>query len=90
MSIEGMDIEAVRSFASQLTSDANEIETLVSQLNSQVSNLQSQWIGPDATKFAAEWDSTYRPQLQSVSTALHEAASVANSNAQQQETASNS
>lgn len=86
MALEGMDAEAVRTFANQLNSDAEQIETLVNSLTSQLGNVQ--WIGADATRFTGDWDSTYRPQLQAVSTALRDAATVANSNAAQQEQAS--
>ena len=86
MAIEGMDLEQVRAFANQLNSDAEQIENIVNSLTSQLGNVQ--WIGNDASKFTSEWDSSYRPQLQSVSTALRDAANVANNNATQQEQAS--
>ena len=86
MALVGMDSEAVRAFANQLTTDAEQIDTLVNSLTNQLSGVQ--WIGADASRFTSEWETTYRPQLQSVSTALRDAASVANANATQQEQAS--
>lgn len=83
---EGMDPQAVRSFASQLTSDAEQIDNIINTLASQLHGLP--WKGNDATRFNSEWDSTYRPQLHSVSNALRDAANVANTNASQQEQAS--
>jgi uncharacterized protein YukE len=86
MALEGMDSEAVRMFANQLTTDADQIETVVNSLTSQLHGVQ--WIGADASRFTDNWDSTYRPQLQAVSNALRDAASVANANVIQQEQAS--
>ena len=86
MAIQGMDPEAVRSFATQLSTDAENIDTIVNSLTSQLGGVQ--WIGADASRFTGDWESTYRPQLQSVSNALRDAATVANANATQQEQAS--
>ena len=83
---EGMDPQAVRAFAGQLTSDADQIDSIINTLSAQLHGLQ--WIGADATRFNGEWDGTYRPQLHSVSNALRSAANVANANAAQQEQAS--
>jgi uncharacterized protein YukE len=86
MSFEGMDAQEVRAFASQLTSDADQIDNIINTLTSQLHGVQ--WVGADATRFNSDWDGTYRPQLHSVSNALRDAATVANSNASQQEQAS--
>lgn len=86
MSFEGMDPQAVRAFAGQLSSDADQIDNIINTLSSQLHGLQ--WVGADATRFNGDWDGTYRPQLHSVSNALRNAATVANSNASQQEEAS--
>lgn len=83
---EGMDPDAVRAFASQLTNDADQIDTIINALSAQLSGVR--WDGADATRFRGEWDGTYRPQLHSVGNALRNAASVANANAAQQEQAS--
>lgn len=82
----GMDVEAVRSFATQLNSDAGEIDNLITKLSGQLSTVH--WVGNDASRFTSDWDSSYRPQLQAVSNALRDAANVANANATQQEQAS--
>ncbi|MBR7828538.1 WXG100 family type VII secretion target [Actinospica sp. MGRD01-02] len=83
---EGMDPEAVRAFASQLSNDAEQIDNIINSLTGQLHGVQ--WVGADAARFRGEWDGTYRPQLHSVSNALRDAANVANSNAAQQEQAS--
>lgn len=86
MSFEGMDPQAVRTFAGQLSSDADQIDSIINTLTAQLHGLQ--WVGSDATRFNSDWDGTYRPQLHSVSNALRDAATVANANAAQQEQAS--
>lgn len=83
---EGMDPEAVRAFANQLSNDAEQIDNIINTLTGQLHGVQ--WTGADATRFRGDWDGTYRPQLHSVSNALRDAANVANSNAAQQEQAS--
>jgi uncharacterized protein YukE len=83
MAMLGMDVDAVRTFANQLTSKAEEIESIVNALTSQLDSVQ--WLGTDANGFRNDWSSTHRPQLQTVANALRDAATVANHNATQQE-----
>lgn len=82
----GMDPQEVRTFASQLTNDADEIERIANTLTSQLGNVP--WVGADATNFRNDWNGTLRSQLNSVANALRDASSCANSNASQQEQAS--
>jgi uncharacterized protein YukE len=84
----GMDVAAVRSLASQLSSKADEIETIANTLSSQLDGVH--WSGHDADNFRSEWQSTHRSQLHAVSTALRDAATRATANANQQEQASSS
>jgi len=79
----GMDPQAVRTLATQLNSNADQIDALANALTSQLGN--TQWVGTDATSFRTDWESRHRPQLMSVASALREAATRANVNAQQQE-----
>ena len=79
----GMDIQAVRTLASQLNSKAEQIEGLATALNAQLQG--TQWLGADATGFRSEWDTRHRPQLTAVAGALREAATRASANALQQE-----
>jgi uncharacterized protein YukE len=88
MSMLGMDITGVRQLANQMNSASNEIQALSGQLTQLLGN--TVWVGPDHDRFAADWHSTYMGQLQNVANALATAATVANQNAVQQETASNS
>lgn len=86
MSFTGMDVAAVRALASQMTNSASEIQNLANQLTSQLQG--ASWVGPDRERFVSDWQSTHVAQLNQVVNALHEAAQLANQNAQQQETAS--
>ena len=88
MSMLGMDITGVRQLANQMSTTAAEIQRMSAQLTGLLGN--TQWVGPDHDRFASEWNGTYVHQLQVVANALHDAANVANLNAQQQQDASNS
>jgi uncharacterized protein YukE len=82
----GMDIQAVRALANQLHTDADEIDRIANTLTTQLGN--AHWVGSDANNFRDNWNSSYRAQLNTVSTALRDAATCANNNATQQEQAS--
>ena len=84
----GLDPHAVRQLATNLNNVASEIQHLSSQLTNQLQN--TAWTGPDREHFVGEWQGTHMSQLNTVITALHDASSKANQNAQQQEQASNS
>lgn len=84
--IYGMDIQGVRTLAGQLDTKAGEIEQILSILTSTLSS--TQWLGPDATRFRDDWDSTHSANLRRVAEALRTASQNANANAQQQEQAS--
>ncbi len=86
MAFVGMEIEAVRTLARQLTDKANEIEQIASTLTSQLSN--THWEGNDARQFRGEWESQHVRALKTVSSALQQAASAATKNANEQEAAS--
>jgi uncharacterized protein YukE len=85
-SFTGMDVQAVRSLASQLAAKADEIDSISNALTSNLHNVQ--WIGNDAEGFRNDWQSTHRTQLHTVSAALRDASTRATSNANQQEQAS--
>jgi uncharacterized protein YukE len=86
MSFTGMDIPAVRALATQMTHSAGEIQQLANQLTSQLQG--TSWVGPDRERFVGDWQSTHVVQLNQVVNALHDAATRANQNAQEQESAS--
>lgn len=86
MAFVGMEIEAVRQLATMFGSKADEIDQLANQLTSQLGG--TQWVGPDASRFRDDWQSSHVPSLKSVSNALRQAQQAATSNANQQEQAS--
>ena len=88
MSFTGMDVAAVRALASQMTHSAGEIQQISSSLTSQLQG--ASWVGPDRERFVSDWQSTHVAQLNQVVNALHDAATRANQNAQEQESVSQS
>jgi uncharacterized protein YukE len=83
----GMDIGQVRTLATSMRSKADEIESIMGQLTNQLK--QAQWVGPDRQKFEGDWDGHFCTSLRTVAQGLKDAATAADQNAQQQETASN-
>lgn len=89
MALTGMDIEAVQQLARLLQQKADEIEQqIMQQLNSQIQNSTSIWVGNDANQFRNDWQSSHVPALRQVAEGLKQAAQKATQNAQQQEQAS--
>jgi len=82
----GMDIQAVRTLAAQLTAKAGEIDTLRQQLTGQLEN--TPWVGPDREQFYGDWTGQYSTALTQVAEGLRNASQRATSNANQQEQAS--
>lgn len=87
MSFTGMDITQVRQLATQMRSKADEIDTIMSTLTSALGS--AQWVGADRQQFEGDWNSQYCSMLRNVSQGLRDAATRADQNAGQQETASN-
>jgi uncharacterized protein YukE len=86
MAMFGMDIDEVRQLSQQLQQASSDIHNIVSQLTSKLSG--TTWVGPDRQKFESDWQSHHVTALNNVSTALHDASSLATQNAQQQQDAS--
>lgn len=84
----GMDITGVRQLATQLGSKADAIQTITQELSGLLQN--TQWIGADRERFVNDWQSQHVAALTKVITGLNDAARIATTNAQEQETASNS
>lgn len=86
MAFVGMEVEAVRTLASQLTDKAHEIESIANHLTTKLGG--THWEGDDARRFRSEWESQHVRALKSVSSALQAASSAASKNANEQEAAS--
>lgn len=86
MAIWGADIQQLRQLSSQLNQKAGEIDSVLSTLTSQLGN--TDWRGPDSEAFRNDWQSTHTNALKQVASALRDAASKAQQNANQQESTS--
>jgi len=84
----GMDIQAVRTLATQFQNKAAEIDGLRQQLTAQLDS--TSWVGPDRDRFHNDWMGQYSTALNRVAEALREASQRATQNANEQEQASNS
>lgn len=82
----GMNIESVRALATNFQTQADAVDTVVTTLDPLVGDT-SIWMGPDADAFRADWE-THKVNLTACATALREAGTKANANAEQQTTAS--
>jgi uncharacterized protein YukE len=82
----GMNPEEVRALAVQFTNSAEQIRQLAGTLTTQLKNVP--WSGPDQVRFQGDWDGAHLPNLNTVATALDDAARLANQNAVEQDQAS--
>jgi uncharacterized protein YukE len=82
----GLDVEAVRSLANTLRTQAEGVRQVVTTITSQMS--QTQWNGPDASQFQEEWDGTHAAKLQEIAAALEAYGTTADNNANTQESTS--
>ena len=83
----GMDINQVRQLSQQMNTKADEIRNIMQQLTSALQN--TQWVGPDQSRFLGEWQGQHCAALNNVIQGLQVASQTANKNAQEQEAASN-
>lgn len=83
MAFLGQDVDQVKQLANQLNSKASDIDGLISQLRSAVTNVN--WQGNDAKQFKSDWQSNHEPQLKKVADALRNASQSAKRNAAEQE-----
>jgi hypothetical protein len=86
MAIWGADVEQLRTLGSKLQHGANEIEQQRTNLTSLLN--QTDWKGPDADKFKAQWNGEHTSLLNKVAEALKDAGQKAKRNAEEQSNAS--
>ena len=79
----GMNIEEVRNLGRQLQQQADNLRSLVGQLEGAVNS--ASWLGPDATTFKSQWWPEHRAHLQQAAEGLHGFGQSALNNAQDQE-----
>ena len=82
----GLDVEAVRSLANTLRTQAEGVRQVVTTITSQMS--QTHWNGQDATQFQEEWDGTHAAKLNEIAAALEAYGTTADNNAANQESTS--
>jgi uncharacterized protein YukE len=87
MAVWGLDVEQVRGLSKQLTTQSQQVQTILTTLTSALQNVQ--WTGPDAEGFRNEWNTTHTAALKQVITALEDASQKAAKNAADQEATSN-
>ena len=88
MAMWGLNVEQVKSLATQMDTKAGDIDNILSALTSQLES--TEWEGPDSTKFRSDWNGQYTNALRQISQALKDTANRARQNAAEQEQASNS
>ncbi len=84
----GLDVQAVRTLGTQLNSEADALDSTLRKLTTALE--QTQWIGPDATRFRNEWQSQHAVSLRNVIEALRATSTNARQNADAQEQVSGS
>lgn len=62
----GMNLEVVNGELPKWRNLAEEIGTIVTNVNTQVQAANEAWNGPDSDKFISEWEGTHRPQLEKI------------------------
>ena len=84
----GLDVEAVKSLANTLRTQAEQVRTVVTTITTQMA--QTQWNGPDATQFQEEWDGTHATKLNEIAAAIETYGTTADNNASMQQDTSTS
>jgi len=82
----GMDVQAVRAMAQELTRAGQEIQQLTQRITALVTN--APWVGPDYARFTGDWNGRQAALLRQVATSLTDAGRIATQNAQDQEATS--
>ena len=82
----GMNVEEVKALGRKLQAASGELNTMISQLNSQVNS--TTWVGPDATTFKTQWWPEHQRHLKSTADGLNGFGQSALNNAAAQEQAS--
>ena len=79
----GLDVEAVKSLANTLRTQAESVRQVVTTITAQMG--QTQWNGPDAVQFQEEWDGTHATKLNEIAAAIETYGTTADSNADRQQ-----
>lgn len=63
MPFEGMDVDAIRRLGNELGAQSRALGTVASTVTRLVAQAQSQWRGPDASRFAQSWTQEFKPRV---------------------------
>jgi uncharacterized protein YukE len=83
-----MDVDAVLHTSTQLKSQGEAIQHVITTVNQLVNQLPNIWKGKDAAEFEGWWNNQHRPALQHAADAIHGLGQSAYNNAQDQIAAS--
>lgn len=86
--MEGMNVDVVRQIARDLQRQSSTLESVSRRVDSLVSQIQSQWRGPDAVQFVTWWRTEHRPKVLQLAMALDDLGQAAQRNSDDQERAS--
>lgn len=81
----GMDSDAVRGVATQLATQAQQLNAVASLVDRLIDQLDAIWVGGDAAEFAGWWRGQHRPALTACVQSLDGLASSARNNASAQD-----
>ncbi|MDH6246235.1 WXG100 family type VII secretion target [Mycobacterium sp. OTB74] len=80
----GMDADAVENAARQLKAQADQIGSLLAQIDKTVNGLSSIWHGQDATQFVTQWWPQHKKSLAAAQSAIAGLGQSAQNNATEQ------
>lgn len=90
MPFVGMDVDAVEGVGRSLQTQAQELEQLVSRIDSLVGRLPGVWEGRDSTTFVSQWWPRHKAELRAAGQAVQGLGDSALANARDQRSASGS
>jgi WXG100 family type VII secretion target len=85
---KGMDPEAIRQVATNLQQQATSLEGVLSAIEGQIQEAQSNWRGQDSDAFEQEWSGSHKATLQEAITQIQTMSTKANDQAAEQESTS--
>lgn len=85
MALIGMDVEAANGHSQHLqTQGIDAITNAITSIESVVNGLMDAWKGTDATNFQSDWNSSLKPNLNTVHTSLVDYQTKLKNNIQEQ------
>jgi len=79
-----MNDDVVSAQGSILHEQAEKIQQLIQKVETEVHNLSNNWHGEDSKKFANEWNSTHKAELQKAKRLLDEMVTTINNEVREQ------